>query len=350
MLRPLSALLGIFSADLGIDLGTANTLVYVRGRGVTVNEPSIVAVDLRNDRTLAVGKSAKEMVGRTPENIVAHQPLRNGVIADFDVVEQMLRYFIGRVHSDSPLVPRPRVIVGIPSGVTEVEKRAVHEATLQAGAREAYLIQEPMAAAIGASLPIQEAVGTIIVDIGGGTTEVAVIALGGVAVSNSVRIAGTELDQAIVDYVRSEHGLLIGERTAEACKIQVGSTRPFEDEGSTTVRGRDVYTRLPRSMEITSGQVREAINPIVAKIVNCVIVALESTPPELLSDIMQSGICLAGGGALLRGIESSVANAAEIPAFIAEKPLEAVVTGTGICLENVDRYRDIFVADEALAF
>ena len=348
MFNPLNALFGRFSADIGIDLGTANTLVYVRGRGVVINEPSVVAIEQRSQRVLAVGSAAKAMVGRTPENIIAHSPLRDGVIADFDVVEQMLSYFVSRVQTHPFLLPRPRVIVGVPSGVTEVEKRAVREAVIQAGAREAYLIEEPMAAAIGARLPIQDAVGNIVVDIGGGTTETAVIALGGIVVSNSVRTAGTKIDQAIVDYVRSQHGLLIGERSAETCKIEVGSTRPFEGEASTTIRGRDLSSRLPRSMEITSGQIREATGAVVTEIVNCVNFALEATPPELLSDIMLAGICLTGGGALLRGIDATIHDATDINAVVAADPLESVAVGTGICLENIDLYREIFVGGEAV--
>ncbi len=349
MIRLLSDLLGVFSADIGIDLGTANTLVYVRGRGVVVNEPSVIAIEQRSGRILAVGSPAKAMVGRTPQNIIAHRPLHDGVIADFDVVEQMLRYFITRVHPGTLMLPRPRVVVGIPSGVTEVEKRAVQEAALQAGARDAFMVEEPMAAAIGAQLPIQDAVGNIIVDIGGGTTETAIISLGGVVLAHSVRVAGTELDQAIVDYMRAEHGLLIGERSAETCKIEVGSTRPFEGEGSAVVRGRDLTSRLPRSLEVSSGQIREAIAPVVGEILNCVNIALESTPPELLADIMISGICLAGGGALLRGIESSVEDVTGISAYVTDRPLEAVAMGTGVCLENIDLYREVFVADEAVA-
>lgn len=349
MFRLLTDLLGVFSADVGIDLGTANTLVYVRGRGVVVNEPSVIAIEQISGRILAVGSPAKAMVGRTPQNIVAHRPLHDGVIADFDVVEQMLRYFISRVHPGTLFLPRPRVIVGIPSGVTEVEKRAVQEAAISAGARDAYLVEEPMAAAIGANMPIQDAVGNIIVDIGGGTTETAVISLGGVVLAHSVRIAGTELDQAIIDYMRAEHGLLIGERSAEACKIEVGSTRPFEGEGTTVVRGRDLASRLPRSLEVSSGQIREAITPVVSEILNCVNTALESTPPELLADIMISGICLAGGGALLRGIETSIENVTGISAYATERPLEAVAMGTGICLENIDLYRDVFVGDGVAA-
>lgn len=345
MFRPISALLGLFSRDLGIDLGTANTLVYVRGQGVVISEPSVVATDTRTGRVLAVGAEAKRMVGRTPTNIVAARPLKDGVIADFETVEIMLRYFISRVHEETPFLPRPRVIVGIPSGVTEVEKRAVHEAALQAGAREAYLIEEPMAAAIGAGQPIQEPAGNMIVDIGGGTTEVAVISLGGIVVSHSIRVAGDEIDEQIVDYVRSEHGLLIGERTAETCKIEIGSASSDVEDGTTFVRGRDLNSGLPRALELSSGQVREAISSTVDEIVENVKLALEATPPELLADIMEQGIYLAGGGALLRGMDKRLEEGTDIPVVMAKSPLESVVRGTGSCLQNLAAYREIFVSD-----
>ena len=347
MFRPFDALLGMFSRDLGIDLGTANTLVYVRDMGVVISEPSVVATDTRNNRVLAVGQGARKMVGRTPTNIVAVRPLRDGVIADFETVEVMLRYFINRVHEETPFFPRPRVIVGVPSGVTEVEKRAVHEATLSAGAREAYLIEEPMAAAIGAGQPIQEAAGNMIVDIGGGTTEVAVISLGGVVVSHSIRIAGDEIDEKIVDYVREEHHLLIGERTAEACKMEIGSAFPSADEPTTFVRGRDLDTGLPRALEISSAQIREAISGTVNDIIDNVKLALEATPPELLADVMENGVYLAGGGALLRGLDQCLTEATDVPVVTAENPLEAVVRGTGACLQNLPAYREIFVSDNS---
>jgi len=338
----------MFSRDLGIDLGTANTLVYVRDMGVVISEPSVVATDTRTGRVLAVGVEAKKMVGRTPTNIVAVRPLRDGVIADFETVEIMLRYFINRVHEETPLLPRPRVIVGIPSGVTEVEKRAVHEASLQAGAREAYLIEEPMAAAIGAGQPIQEASGNMIVDIGGGTTEVAVISLGGIVVSHSIRIAGDEIDEQIVDYVRNVHGLLIGERTAEACKIEIGSAWHEVPEATTFVRGRDLNTGLPRALELSVGEVRRAISSTVGEIVDSVKLALEATPPELLADIMENGIYLAGGGGLLRGMDKCLEAGTDIPVVMAKYPLEAVVRGTGACLQNLSMYREVFVSDNGL--
>lgn len=350
MFKPLSLVLGLFSKDLGIDLGTANTLVYVRDRGVMISEPSVVATDTRTSRVLAVGQAAKNMVGRTPTNIVAARPLRGGVIADFETVEVMLRYFIGRVHEESPFLPRPRVIVGIPSGVTEVEKRAVHEAAIQAGAREAYLIEEPMAAAIGAGQPIQNASGNMIIDIGGGTTEVAVISLGGVVVSNSIRVAGDALDQCLVDYVRIEHQMLIGERTAESCKLDIGSAFNDMEDSTSFVRGRDLNTGLPRALELSSGQVREAMSSTVSELVDSVKLALESTPPELLADIMEDGIYLAGGGALLQGLDKRIELDTDIPVKIAKHPLEAVVRGTGQCLQNLRVYREVFLTEDGYPY
>ena len=345
MFGPFNTLLGLFSRDLGIDLGTANTLVYVKDRGVVLSEPSVVATDQNTMRVLAVGAEAKKMVGRTPSNITAMRPLRDGVIADFDTVETMLQYFISRVHDELPFAPRPRVIVGVPSGVTEVEKRAVHEASLQAGAREVYLIEEPMAAAIGAGQPIQDATGNMIVDIGGGTTEVAVISLGGVVVSHSIRVAGDEIDEQIVEYCRNEHMLLIGERTAEACKIAVGSAYAGLQEDTVLVRGRDLQSGLPRQAELTSGHIREAISAPVTEIVDNVKLSIEATPPELLADIMEHGIYLAGGGALLRNLDKRIEQEADIPVHVAENPLESVVRGTGACLHNLEAYREVFVAE-----
>ncbi len=350
MFGPFNALLGLFSRDLGIDLGTANTLVYVKDRGIMLAEPSVVATDTLTSRVLAVGAEAKKMVGRTPTNIVATRPLRDGVIADFDTVHAMLSYFIGQVHGELPVAARPRVIVGVPSGVTEVEKRAVHEASLQAGAREVYLIEEPMAAAIGAGQPIQDATGSMIVDIGGGTTEVAVISLGGVVVSHSIRIAGDEVDEQIVDYCRNAHNLLIGERTAEGCKIAIGSAAPGPKEETTIVRGRDLQSGLPRQVELTEGQIREAISGPVTEIVENIKLALEATPPELLADVMEHGIAVAGGGALLRGLDRRIEQETDIPVHIANNPLEAVVRGTGACLHNLEAFREVFVAENAAPY
>ena len=346
----LNSVMGLFSRDLGIDLGTANTLVHVKDRGVVLSEPSVVATDTHTKRVLAVGAEAKKMVGRTPSNIVAIRPLRDGVIADFDTVHAMLSYFIGRVHEELPISARPRVIVGVPSGVTEVEKRAVHEASLQAGAREVYLIEEPMAAAIGAGQPVQEATGSMIVDIGGGTTEVAVISLGGVVVSHSIRVAGDEIDEQIADYCRSVHSLLIGERTAEACKIAIGSAFPGLQEQTAIVRGRNLQTGLPQQVELTSSQIREAISAPTTEIVENIKMAIEATPPELLADVMEHGIYLAGGGALLGGLDKRIEQEADIPVHIADNPLEAVVRGTGACLHNLEAFREVFVTENATPY
>src|SRR5437016_217537 len=288
------------SRDIGVDLGTANTLVHVRGRGIVISEPSVVAKDTRTGAILAIGAEAKRMVGRTPASITAVRPLKDGVISDFDITEQMLRHFIHKVHNGIALLPRPRIIIGIPSGVTEVEKRAVQDAAMSAGARWARLVEEPMAAAIGAGLPVNEPSGSMIVDIGGGTTEVAVTSLGGIVVSRSIRIGGDEMDENIVAYARREFNLLMGERTAEDIKIAIGSAYPLDEEVSTFFRGRDLLTGLPRSIEVTSAQVREAIDPSVEQIVDAIKDTIEETPPELVADVMDQGIYLAGGGALLR--------------------------------------------------
>lgn len=343
MRSPLSAVFGLFSKDLGIDLGTANTLVFVRGRGVIISEPSVVAIDKRTQKVLAIGAEAKRMVGRTPSNIVAIRPLKDGVIADFDIVESMLRYFINKVHENFALLPRPRVVVGIPSGVTEVERRAVSDAAVNAGAREAYLIEEPMAAAIGSDLPITEPSGSMIVDIGGGTTEVAVISLGGIVLSKSIRVAGDEIDEMILQYARREHGLLIGERSAELTKIEGASASPLEEERTITLRGRDVVTGLPKSVELSSGEIRDAIEPPVAMIVEAVTTTIEDTPPEIIGDIMDQGIILAGGGALLTGLDRRISMETKMPVRIAEDPLLSVVRGTGRCLEDLDTLRKVFV-------
>ncbi len=341
-----NALFGVFSKDLGIDLGTANTLVHVQGRGVVLSEPSVVAIDKRSKQVLAVGAEAKRMVGRTPANIVAIRPLKDGVIADFEIVEQMLRYFIGKVHTMFLLQPRPRVVVGIPSGVTEVEKRAVHDAAIRAGAREAFLIEEPMAAAIGSGLPITEPTGSMIVDIGGGTTEVAVISLEGIVVSRSVRTAGDEIDEAILQYARREHSLAIGERTAEETKIKIGSAYNTGNERTVELRGRDLITGLPKVVEVTSSDIREAIANPVNQIVEEVKVCVEETPPELVADIMESGITLAGGGALLEGLATRLTEETKMPVQVAEDPLTCVVRGTGKALEEIDILRKVFVATQ----
>ena len=340
-------LLGLLSHDVGIDLGTANTLVTVRNRGIVISEPSVVAMDTRSKRVLAIGAEAKRMVGRTPANIVAIRPLRDGVISDFDVTEQMIRYFINKVHDRYARIPRPRVLVGIPSGVTEVEKRAVRDATINAGARWARLIEEPMAAAIGAGLPVSEPSGSLIVDIGGGTTEVAVISLGGIVVSRSVRIGGDEMDTDIVSFARREYNLLMGERTAEEIKIAIGSAYPVEeDKRTTTFRGRDLLTGLPRSVEVGSDQIREALEPSIVQIVDAIKETIEETPPELVADIMDQGIVLAGGGALLAGLDRRVAEATQMPVHIADDPLTCVVRGTGRVLEELDQLERVLVSEQ----
>ena len=341
-------LLGLLSHDVGIDLGTANTLVTVRNRGIVISEPSVVAMDTRTKRVLAIGAEAKRMVGRTPANIVAIRPLRDGVISDFDVTEQMIRYFINKVHDRYARIPRPRVLVGIPSGVTEVEKRAVRDATVNAGARWSRLIEEPMAAAIGAGLPVSEPSGSLIVDIGGGTTEVAVISLGGIVVSRSIRIGGDEMDTDIVSFARREYNLLMGERTAEEIKIAVGSAHPSEsgEERTTTFRGRDLLTGLPRSVEVGGDQIREALEPSILQIVDAIKETIEETPPELVADIMDQGIVLAGGGALLSGLDRRVAEATQMPVHIADDPLTCVVRGTGRVLEDLDTLERVLVSEQ----
>ncbi|MCL5256725.1 MAG: rod shape-determining protein [Chloroflexi bacterium] len=339
MFNPLNAIFGLFSRDLGIDLGTANTLVHVRGKGIVISEPSVVAIDRKTKNVLAVGAEAKAMVGRTPANIVAVRPLKDGVIADFDVVERMLRYFINKVHSQTVLRPRPRVVVGIPSGVTEVEKRAAKNAAISAGAREAYTIEEPVAAAVGAGLPVNEAVGSMIVDIGGGTTEVAVISLGGIVLNHSIRTAGDEIDEAVIQYARREHNLFIGERMAESAKMAAGSAFPLEEERRVSLRGRDILTGLPKQVEVSSVELREAISGPIDSIVEVVKVALEETPPELVADIMERGITLAGGGALLLGLDRRLTVETKMPVHVADDPLTCVARGTGRVVESIEEFR-----------
>ena len=338
-------LFGLFSRDIGIDLGTANTLVHVRGRGIVIAEPSVVAKDQRTGQILAIGAEAKRMVGRTPASIIAIRPLKDGVISDFDITEQMLNYFIRKVHERALMFPRPRVIVGIPSGVTEVEKRAVQDAAISAGARWARLVEEPMAAAIGAGLPVNEPTGSMIVDIGGGTTEVAVTSLGGIVISRSIRIGGDEMDNDIVQYARREFNLLMGERTAEDIKIAIGSAYPLDEEVSTYFRGRDLLTGLPRSIEVTSAQIREAIEPSIVSIVEAIKATIEETPPELVADVMDQGIYLAGGGALLRGLDTRVAEATQMAVHVAEDPLTCVVRGCGMIVEDLAKYERSLVMD-----
>jgi rod shape-determining protein MreB len=335
LLNPLTALLGLFSHDVGIDLGTANTLVMVKGRGVVIDEPSVVAIDRQSKKILAIGDEAKRMVGRTPSSIIAVRPLKDGVISDFEVTERMLQYFIRSVHERFGFgIPRPRVVIGIPSGVTEVEKRAVHDAALNAGARQAFLVEEPMAAAIGSGLPIMEPNGCMIVDIGGGTTEVAVIALGGIVVSTSIRTAGDEMDQEIMAYARQVHNMLIGERTAEEIKIEAGSAFPLDEEGMVEIRGRDLATGLPKSVEVSTVEIRDALSGSINAIIDAVRSTIEVTPPELVADLMYRGIALAGGGAMLRGLDRRLAQETRFPVYVAEDPLLCVVKGTGEVLEE----------------
>ena len=336
-------MLGIWSADIGIDLGTANTLVHVRGRGIVLNEPSVVAVSKRTGHVIAVGTDARRMLGRTPADIVATRPLRDGVIADFEQTEQMIRHFIARAHNRAWHVTHPRVVLGIPSGVTEVEKRAVIDAATTAGAREAHLVQEPMAAAIGAGLPIQAAGGSMIVDIGGGTTEVAVISLGGIVAGASVRVGGDEMDEAIVQYVRRTMGLLIGERTAEDIKIAMGSAFPLPEERSFLVRGRDLITGLPKTVEMTTAHVREALSESLTDIVRAVKSTLDATPPELVDDILHRGLVICGGGALLAGLDRLFAHETLMPVRVAEEPLTCVVRGTGVVLEEMESLERILL-------
>ena len=342
---PLASFLGMFSHDIAIDLGTANTLVTVRGRGIVVDEPSVVAIDRVSKRVLAIGEEAKRMVGRTPASIVAVRPMRDGVISDFAVTERMLHHFIRSVHERFGLgIPKPRVVIGIPSGATEVEKRAVHDASIAAGARATYLIEEPMAAAIGSGLPVMNPAGSMIVDVGGGTTEVAVIALGGIVVSTSVRAAGDGMDQAIISYARQVHNMLIGERTAEQVKIEAGSAFPLEDEGAVDLRGRDLATGLPKSVEVSTVELRDALSPVTNEIVKAVRSTIEITPPELVADLMMHGIAMAGGGSLLRGLDRRIATETRFPVYVAERPLWAVVRGCGETLEETETLRKVQAA------
>ncbi|MBN1488236.1 MAG: rod shape-determining protein [Anaerolineae bacterium] len=337
----------MFSLDIGIDLGTANTLVAVRGKGIVINEPSWVAVDKYHREVLAIGAEAKEMVGKTPANIVAIRPLRDGVISEFDITEAMLRHFIKKAHQSLFIpLPRPRVVVGIPSGVTEVEKRAVKDAALAAGAREVYLIEEPMAAAIGAGLPVTEAQGSMIVDIGGGTTEVGVFALGGIVVSKSLRIAGDELDEDIVQYARQKYNLAISERMGERIKINIGSAYPLPEEKVMGMRGRNLITGLPEEIEISSIEIREALSRSVNIIVDLVRDTLDETPPELVADLMETGICLAGGGGTLKGLAERVSEETHIRAWVAQDAMTCVARGAGKVLENFDVLAKTLATDD----
>lgn len=324
----------MFSRDIGIDLGTANTLIYMKGKGIVLREPSVVAVDVRNDTVLAVGNEAKQMIGRTPGSIVAIRPLKDGVIADFDITASMLKEFIKKTTGGG--FSKPRIIICIPSGVTEVERRAVIEAAYQAGAKNAQLIEEPMASAIGAGLPVEDATGSMVVDIGGGTSEVAIISLSGIVTSRSVRVAGDEFDDAIINYVKKKYNLLIGERTSEQLKIEIGSAFPLEEETEVEIKGRNLLDGLPSNLKITSQEVREALADPVSLIVDAIRSTLERTPPELSADIIDRGIMLTGGGALLRGLDKLISQETGIPVNVAERPLDCVVDGTGRMLEDLD--------------
>jgi len=333
---------GHFSRDLGIDLGTATTLVFARGEGIILCEPSVVAIDKDTNRALAFGNEAKGMLGRTPANIVAVRPMRDGVIADFEITEMMIRHFIKKAHNRSAFV-RPRIVVGVPSGITGVEKRAVLDAAMHAGAREAYLVEEPMAAAIGANLPVSDAQGSMIVDIGGGTTEVAVLALGGIVVSKSIRVAGDEMDEAIVSHCRKNYNLLIGERTAEQIKIDIGSAYPLTEERTIEVRGRDLVTGLPKTLTLTSSEIRDALADPVATVVDAVRMTLEKTPPELAADIMDRGIVMAGGGSLLRGLDKHLAQETDMSVYVVDDPVSCVAYGTGKILEEIDTLKKVLI-------
>ncbi|OGZ45669.1 MAG: rod shape-determining protein [Candidatus Ryanbacteria bacterium RIFCSPHIGHO2_02_FULL_48_12] len=343
-----SRFFSLFSRDIGIDLGTANTLVYVRGSGIVINEPSVVAINQKTNQVVAVGNEAKRMVGRTPAHIVASRPLVEGVISDFEVTEEMMKYFIKKVHRDMwRLFARPRVVIGIPSAITEVERRAVRDAATNAGAREVYLVEEPMAAAVGIRMPVQEPVGNMIVDIGGGTTDIAVISLGGIVSARNIKIAGDRLNQDIINFARDEFKILIGERTAEDVKIAIGSAWEGGEDAEATIRGRDLITGLPREVVVTVSDIRLALQRSVKAIVTAVKETVEDTPPELVSDIMHRGIVLVGGGSLLRGLDRLIEKETKMPVRVSEDPLTAVVRGTGVILEDLDSLRNVLLEGDS---
>ncbi len=345
--RLLDWLLGLFSLDIGIDLGTANTLVNVRGKGIVINEPSWVVMDKRTRKVHAIGAEAKEMVGRTPANVVAIRPLRDGVISEFEITQSMLEYFIGKAHEQSIVpVPRPRVVIGIPSGVTEVEKRAVYDAAMSVGAREVYLIEEPVAAALGAGLPVAEIRGSMIVDIGGGTSEVAVMSMGGVVVSRSLRVAGDEMDEDIVQYMRSKYNLLIGLRMAEQAKMAIGSAYHLPEEKTMVLRGRNLVTGLPDAVEVSSVEIREAIAGSIQTIIDTVKDALDEAPPEIISDLMETGVCLAGGGALVQALDRRLSDELRVRVWVAEDPMSCVARGAGMILEDLEALKRLLVGVE----
>jgi rod shape-determining protein MreB len=338
------AWLNFLGRDIAVDLGTANTLVYVRGRGVVLNEPSVVAVNTETTGILAVGTEAKRMIGRTPSNIVVVRPLKDGVIADFDVTERMLRYFIQQVHRRRAFA-KPRIVVAVPSGITSVEQRAVKEAGYQAGARRVYIVEEPMAAAIGSGMPVHEPTGNMIVDIGGGTTEVAVISLGGVVTSQSVRVGGDEIDQSIISYVKKEYSLMLGERTAEEIKMSIGSAFPLPDEPSAEIRGRDLVSGLPKTIVVSAEEIRRAIEEPVSDIIDAIKVTLDKCPPELAGDVMDRGIVLTGGGALLRNLDERLRHETGMPVLVADNPLHSVALGSGKCVEDFEALQQVLVAE-----
>lgn len=346
----LDFLFGLLSHDLGIDLGTANTLVYVRGKGIIIREPSVVARHKKTKQIVAIGREAKRMLGKTPSTIEAFRPLKDGVIADFDATAAMLKNYIGLVHQQPvksflPRIPRPKVVIGIPSGVTDVERRAVQEVAIMAGAREAYLIEEPMAAAIGAGLPIEESSGSFICDIGGGTSEIAVLSLGGIVVNRSIRVAGDEMDEAITSFIRLKYSLLIGEQTAEDVKISVGSAYPMgKSDRQTVIRGRDIETGLPKSIRINETEIREALSPVIHEIIEGISETIEESPPELIGAIMEQGIVLAGGGALIRGMDKLIATEVKMPVWVTDDPQTAVVRGCGKLLDDPALLRKVKVA------
>lgn len=343
----LGKIFGAFSKDLGIDLGTANTLVYIHGEGIVINEPSVVAINQKTGQVLAIGSDAKKMVGRTPGHITAVRPLVEGVISDFEVTAEMIGYFIKKVHSSTAqFFARPRVVIGVPSGITEVERRAVKDAAFNAGAREVYLVEEPMAAAIGMRLPVQEAVGNMVIDIGGGTTDIAVISLGGVVASRNLRIAGDQFNEDVISYARDEFKLLVGERTAEDIKISVGSVWKTNETLEGTLRGRDLVTGLPREVLVTDTDIRAALAKSIKTIAQSVKDTIESTPPELVSDIMHRGILLVGGGALIRGLDKLLEKETKMPVYLAEDPLTAVVRGTGVILEDLENLKEVLLDED----
>ena len=345
--NPLNWLMGMFSLDIGIDLGTANTLVNVRGKGIVINEPSYVAIDKRTRKALKIGAEAKEMVGRTPTNVIAVRPMRDGVISEFEITKAMLEYFIVKAHQQTIVpLPSPRVVIGIPSGATEVEKRAVYDAAKAAGAREVYLIEEPRAAALGAGLPVSDIRGSMVVDIGGGTTEVAVMSMGGIVVSRSLRVAGDELDQDIALYIRNKYNLFIGERMSELIKIQIGSAFPLPVEKTMTVRGRNLVTGLPEGIEISSVEIREAISGSIQVIIDTIKDALDEVPPEIISDLIDGGICMAGGTSQVQGLQERLSDELKLRIWVAEDPMTCVARGAGLILENLDLYKDFLVPIE----